>query len=175
MKKLLLKHGVLAGVLVLTVMISIPIAVGAISTDNNTDGGEQTTTQGRKAKVLENLSDKKDEIRTRLADKKLEICRKREENINNIMSRISDRGTKQLAVFTKISDRVQAFYVEKGNILDNYDALVAEVNTTKTAAEAAVADVKSTSVTFTCDGTDPKGTIDTFKTKIQAQRAALKA
>jgi len=91
------------------------------------------------------------------------------------MSRVSDRGTKQLAVFTKISDRVQAFYLKKGKILDNYDVLVAEVNTTKATAESAVADVKSTSVTFTCDGADPKGAIDAFKTKVQAQRAALKA
>lgn len=111
----------------------------------------------------------------RLVDTKLKACQKRENAINNIMSRLADRGTKQLDLFTKISERTQAFYASKGKTLSNYDTLLADVTAKKTAAQTAVATVKSASTEFKCDGTNPKGTMSTFKSALKLEIEALKA
>ncbi|MBC7868640.1 hypothetical protein H7X69_00465 [Candidatus Saccharibacteria bacterium] len=120
-------------------------------------------------------TDKREAARTKLADVKLKVCQKREKKIDNIMARMSDRGVKHLAVFTKIAERTEAFYVKSGKVLSNYDVLVAEVAAKKADAQAAIAATQSTTVTFKCDGTDPKGAVGSFKTNLTAQHEALKA
>jgi hypothetical protein len=117
---------------------------------------------------------KRAEAETRLADKKLEICERREQKVQNIMARISDRGDKHLDVFTKISDRVQTFYTDKNLTVANYDELVANVDKKKQAAEAQVAAIREASVEFNCDSEDPKGVAWAFKDDMKAQVAALK-
>lgn len=111
---------------------------------------------------------------TRLAAAKLLACQKRETAIDNILSRLSDRGQKQLDLFTSIATKTEAFYTSKGKTLSNYDALVADVNAKKVAAQTEVSTIKSDSVTFKCDGTDPKGAIASFKDALKAEIAALK-
>lgn len=109
----------------------------------------------------------------RLADKQLKVCQQREKTITNIMSRLSDRGTKQLDVFGKIAERTEAFYAKSGKTLPNYDALVADVAAKKATAQTTVAAVKDTSTTFNCDGTNPKGIAASFKDKLKAEIATL--
>ena len=111
----------------------------------------------------------------RLEGRKLKACQNREKAVTNIMSRIGDRGQKQVDLFTKIADRTQKFYADKGLSLSNYDALAADVAAKKTAAEAAVAATKSTTVQFKCDGDNPKGTAEHFKSSMKRQNEALKA
>ncbi len=163
------KYRVLMIVVMFVAISTAPIAVNAQPVK------AQDAAQQRLDEAKENLAEKKVALKTKLEDTKLKICQKREKIITNIMARISDRGTKQVAVFTKISDRTQAFYLQKGRTLSNYDALVADVVAKKAAAEAAVELTKSSSVSFECDGTDPKGTASVFKENMKAQNAALKA
>lgn len=111
---------------------------------------------------------------TRLADAKLKACQNRETAINNILSRIADRGQKQLDLFSTIATRTETFYTNKGKTLSNYDALVADVNAKKAVAQTAVNTVKSNSVSFKCDGTDPKGAAASFKDSLKSEIAALK-
>ncbi len=111
---------------------------------------------------------------TKLADAKLKACRKRETAINNIMSRIADRGQKQLDLFTTIATKTETFYTDKGKTLSTYDALVADVTAKKAAAQAEVDTVKAVSVTFKCDGTDPKGIAASFKETLKSEISALK-
>lgn len=111
----------------------------------------------------------------KLSDAKLRACQNREKAINNIMSRIANRGEKQIDVFNKIATRVEKFYADKNLSLSNYDALIADVNAKKTAANDAVDAVKSSSVSFKCDGTDPKGAAQAFQGKLKNEVAALKA
>lgn len=172
MKKIFLKHSVLIGIAVFSIVVATPIVVKAVETQ---DQETQTTVQERRVAVRVRLVEKKVANQTRLLDAKLKVCQNREKSIVNIMQRMSDRGTKRLNVFTKISDRVQAFYVEKGKVLGNYDALVSEINTTKAATETAVAKLKETSVTFKCDGTDPKGAVEIFRENHRSQITVLKA
>ncbi len=112
---------------------------------------------------------------TKLAGTNLNACQNREAAINNILSRIADRGQKQLNLFSTIATRTETFYTNKGKNLANYDALVTDINAKKAAAQATVDAVKATSVTFKCDGTDPKGAASSFKDSLKAEIAALKA
>lgn len=172
MRKIILKHGLLAGIALFVVAVAAPIAVGAVPTRAQE---AQESAEERKETAQTTATENKDAAQTRLADAKLKACQKREKAINNIMSRLSDRGTKQLDLFTKIAERTETFYTEKGKTLSNYEALVAEVNAKKAEATTAVAGLKETSVTFACDGTDPKGVASTFKASLKAQNDALKA
>lgn len=112
---------------------------------------------------------------TRLADAKLKACQARETAITNIMSRVSDRGTKQLSLFTTIANRVEEFYTKSGKTLNTYDTLVTAVDTTKATATTVVDNVQSTSTGFSCTSNDPKGFAMTFKTNLKAEIDALNA
>ncbi len=131
------------------------------------------TTQHRQA-AEQKATDVKANAETRLADAKLKACQNHEKTITNTMSRLSDRGQKQLDLFSSIADKTEAFYVQKGKPVATYDALVADVVAKKTVAEAAIATVASTSTTFKCDGTDPKGVANSFRGNLKAEIAALK-
>lgn len=119
-------------------------------------------------------TDAKANVQTRLTDARLKACQNREKVITNIMSRISDRGQKQLDLFSSIANKTEAFYAEKGKTIATYDTLVADVAAQKTTAEATIATIASTSTTFKCDGTDPKGVVSSFKDSLKAEIAALK-
>jgi hypothetical protein len=89
------------------------------------------------------------------------------------MSRIADRGQKQLTLFTTIATRVETFYTDKGKTLSNYDALVADVNTKQAAAQTALDAVKSASTGFNCDSDDPQGFVSSFKGSLKSEITAL--
>lgn len=168
MKKPSIKNSLLAAIAV----FSLAIAVPAIAAAQPTRAEEvQMTTQQRQTTA----ADKKDAAETRLSDARLRACQNREHAITNIMARIADRGQRQIDLFSKIADRTEAFYTNKGKVLSNYDALVADVAAKKASAQAAVDATKATGVTFKCDGTDPKGMAASFKEQLKAQNAALKA
>lgn len=171
MRKFLLRHSVLVATMIFAIAVVGPVAVTAASAkahESQTGVHEDDGTPHTKK------TEKQEAAKTKLTETKLKSCQKREKSINNIMARMSDRGTKQLGVFNKISERTQAFYAEKGKTLANYDALVADVNAKKAAAETAIAATAGTSVTFKCDGTDPKGAAASFKDSQKAQTQALK-
>lgn len=140
----------------------------AQSTQTTTTSTEDSTAQGSQ------VADKKAAAQTKLADAKLKACQNREKAINNIMSRLSDRGQKQLDLFTSIATKTETFYAEKGKALSDYDALLSDVTTKQDAAQTAVDVVKANSVTFKCDGTDPKGAVASFKESLKSEIAALK-
>jgi hypothetical protein len=161
------KVSLLAASIMFAVVAGAPVlAVGAANSraTAQTQTTGQSTDTGRQAAA-----------QTRLADAKLKACQNREKAINNIMSRIADRGQKQLDLFTSIAERTEKFYSDKGKTLSNYDALVANVTAKKDAAQTAVDSIKASSVTFKCDGTDPKGAAQTFKDSLKSEIEALKA
>jgi len=188
-QKKYIKQTIIAGLVMFSIAIMTSVVVNAIVSEE--DPTPITTNQDDERQVIRPESpnipperikerlisqeEKRAEIKTKLLDARLKACQQREKAIGNIMLRMSNRGTKQLAVFTKISDRVQAFYTEKGLTLDNYDVLVAEVNAKKIEAEAFVATVKESAPTFKCDGTDPRGAANSFKENLKAQNTSLKS
>jgi hypothetical protein len=109
------------------------------------------------------------------AEQKHKTCEKRQDKITGAMTRISNRGQKQLEVFTKISDRVQKFYAGKGKILENYDDLAADANEKKAAAAAALEAIKVSPQNFSCDNENPKEHTQAFKQNHKIATDALKA
>lgn len=110
----------------------------------------------------------------RLSKTKLNACAKKTKHVNQVMNRITERATAQLAVFTKISDRTQAFYVSKGKTVAGYGDLV---DTAAAAKQNAVTDITALKAVgaFTCDSADPKGSVEAFKTKTKLVVTDLKA
>ncbi|MES2971284.1 MAG: hypothetical protein V4702_03125 [Patescibacteria group bacterium] len=172
MRKNTFKHSLIAAVVMLTMSSAVPVL--AVPQQPAQAQEAQQNAQTRQEAAQTNAEERREAAQTRLADAKLKACQNREKAITNIMARLADRGTKQLDVFTKISERTQEFYTSKGKVLSNYDALVAEVNTKKAAAETAVDTIKNTSVEFACDGEDPKGVVSAFKESLKAEITALK-
>ncbi len=181
MQKTLLRHSLLTVVAIFALAVAAPVATLAqparaheaqTQAQERREAGQQTVQTQQEAQTQS--TERREQGQARLEAAKLKVCQNREKAIQNIMARISDRGNKQLDVFTKISDRVQAFYTEQGNTLSNYDALVAEVNAKKEAARTAVDVVHDGSHEFKCDGKNPKAVADSFKEDLKAMNAALK-
>jgi len=166
MKKFL----IILTLLVLGVIV-LPITAGAIS--DNAQQNRQTI-QDRREEIKVIVTQKKEAAANRLKENKLKSCQNRENAINNIMARITDRGTKQLTVFTDISDKVKTFYVDKSLSLANYDDLVSNVGNAELLALEAINNTKTSIVDFKCDGNDPKGFANIFKNYAELQRLALK-
>ncbi len=115
------------------------------------------------------------EAQTRLADNKLKACENRQQAIKNIMTRISQRGQKQLDLFGTIAARAEDFYTTKGYQLANYDSLVAAVNTQHSVAQTTVDSIASDGTGFDCNGTDPKGFVGSFQDSLNNEINALQA
>jgi uncharacterized protein YmfQ (DUF2313 family) len=172
MQKLWSKKHISAGLVVMAIVAAVPFAANAQPARALE---AQTEAQQRQETAQATAAEKQAAAQTRLTDTKLKVCQLREKTVGNIMARMSDRGAKQLDVFSKIADRTEAFYVKAGKVLSNYDVLVADVVATKADAQTAVDAVKNTSTTFKCDGTNPKGVASSFKASLEAQNKALKA
>lgn len=213
MKKTLLRHGLLVGVAMLSVLAFVPLTAKAekmesTTTTNQGSGSNRSTTehsgeaeqerqeqpeteanhQGsgsgstqthtkvedqrkeEKAKAEAKLS----EAKTHLQDAKLRLCKARQTSITNAMKRISDRGQKQIDLFSGIAERTEAFYVKKGKTLASYDALVADVATKKSAAQDAIAMIAAHGTSFDCSSADPKGSAASFREHQKLAIAALK-
>lgn len=131
--------------------------------------------EAARAKAAEARTKAQDRGAAKLEETKLRICQKREATINNLMSRIGDRGQKQLTMISATSDRVQAFKTTKNLTVAGYDSLLATTEAQKQAAQAAVEAVKSVQTSFKCDGSDPKSAADSFKQAMKTQHEAIKA
>lgn len=188
MKKTFLRHGFLAGIAVVSVLMTAPLTVGAETTDTTnheamTERREavqkeaEARREAAKAKASEAKAEaetQRTEAKSRFEGAKLRACEKRQAAIVNIMKRMSDRGQKQIDLFSSIAERTQAFYEKKGKTLANYDALVANVAAKKEAAQESVAMTASHGTSFDCSGEDPKGDAISFKEHRKLAIVALK-
>lgn len=150
----------------------MPYNKQAQQTDNDLDDGSSIPPERRSHAAVK---EQPEVVKQRLEGHKLKVCQQREKKVTNIMSRIGDRGQKHIDLFTKISERTQKFYADKGLSASNYDALVADVAAKKAAAQAAVDSTKSTVVEFKCDSDNPRGAAAHFKQSKADQNEALKA
>ncbi len=160
-----------ASIALVVIMVAPTLALGAPNSHANAQSQDSTA---QSTDTTGQAADHKEAAQTKLADAKLKACQNREKAINNILSRLADRSQKQNDLFTKIADRTEVFYKDKGKTLSNYDALVADVNTKKAAAQSQTDKIKDSSITFKCDGTDPKGALASFKESLKAEQVALK-
>jgi hypothetical protein len=192
MKKVLQHSTLIMGIMVLAAVVAVPaLAMGrnANAQDAPSDGTtapvsesnsprpaqSQTVAEHQPTTVQQTSTDRRVAAQTRLQDAKLKSCQNREKAITNIMSRIADRGQKQLTLFSTIAQRTEAFYVKQGKTLSTYDQLVADVAAKQADAQTAVSAVTSQDSTFKCDGTDPKGFVNSFKDSLKSEIKALQS
>ena len=149
-----LTFALISGSTVVALPTQASVHAQATTTTTSTDGGQATG-------------------QAKAAAGQLKACQNREKAITNIMTRIADRGQKQLTLFSTIATRVETFYTSKGKTLSNYDTLVADVNAKQTAAQTAVDTIKSASTSFSCDNPDPKGVVNSFKDSLKSEISAL--
>lgn len=125
-------------------------------------------------KRKQEIEKRKEEQRKKLDARKLERCKARENRIVNLMTRMSNRGEKQLSLIDQTSKRTQDFYVKKNLNLAGYPTALADVQARQAAAKVAVDAVKTAKPTFKCDGTDPKHVVQTYQDLVKKQNEALK-
>lgn len=174
----IIKQGLVVMVMALVAIVGAPNLVLA---QNTTGQPSPTQAQDRDEASRPQSTDRQvvaqqnqDVTQGRLQDAKLKACQNREKVIKKIMSRVADRGEKQLELFSTIADRTKTFYANKNLTIGNYDALVTEVDTKKSVAQETVRTIKSASTTFTCDSNTPKETVGSFKESLAAEIKALR-
>jgi len=189
MKHLTHKIGLAFGALALVALISAPVfaegstaQTGVETSDSTssttTSGGSSTTTEGTShggSQPSGSETSGKTEVEGRLQGTKLTLCEDHKDIITAIMARITDRGQKQIDLFTAIATRVEAFYTKSGKTVTNYSTLVADVNAKHTAAQTAVNKIKADSIAFTCSATNPQGIVTGFKADLKLEISALQA
>lgn len=168
----ILKKSVFVGAAILSIGVAAPLVVNAQTT--RAEEARQVVEE-RKTNIEQTVTERKEAAQKRLTEAKMTACEKHEEKITAMMTRIADRGQKQIDLFTTISERTQQFYEDKGNVLSNYDTLVAETAAKKEAAQAAIDSVKASSAEFSCDGEDPRGAATAFKENLKLKIEALQA
>lgn len=168
MRKLPYKLTIAAGATLVALSGASVLAVSSNANSHATDHGQSsvspTTTHGHAAETGN----------AHLATAQLKSCQNREQAVQNIISRIVDRGTKQIGVFDDIATRTEAFYAVKGKPAANYDTLVASVNSAKLKAQTDLANMK-TNDTFSCTSNDPKGGVKAFQSDLKMEITDLKA
>jgi hypothetical protein len=142
-----------------------------VHTTDSTSAQRSEEVAKRRAELQAKLQAMKEEVKTRLAAKRLEACEKHSDKINGIIQKRSEQATKQLAVFTKISDRVQTFVTDKNLTVENYDTLVAAINDKEASAQAAIE--ANTATKFDCNTASADKPLQVPRTSVEAVRTAL--
>ena len=171
MKKYVMSRmSILGASLILAVLVGVPaLAVGTHAHANAETGmSAPGVTNDNRSLNSGSHSDMK------LTNAKLKSCQKHEKAITNTLSRLSDRGQKQVVLFGTIASRVETFYTDKGKTLASYDALVADVNAKAAAAQTALSGINAAGSGFSCDGSNPSGFMSTFKDNLKLEISALK-
>jgi len=102
----------------------------------------------------------------KLAENKQRVCTQKQARLQSRLDKIATQGTNQLAVFEKISTRVQDFKATKNLTVAEYDTLVAKVTTAHEDATKAVAEATK-APTFDCTK------LATAKTGVEAYKKAV--
>lgn len=108
----------------------------------------------------------------KLADKRLEVCQKRQAQINQIFANATERSQKQLAVFQAIEEKVKAFYVAKNLTSDGYETAAKNADAKEAAAVAAIG--ASETVAFDCGTADATKPGSAIKEAMNVRHTALK-
>jgi len=100
-------------------------------------------------------------------------CKARVTTINNLMSRIVDRGSKQLAVINKTYNELRDYYESSDATINDYAAKIESITTKQTEAQVSVQSL-SQYESLDCEGSDPKGQLDVFLGTAQIEYDKLK-
>lgn len=152
---------------------SIALARNGVETDNATERDLESSKE--RERLAEDRRVAIEDRKERFEANKLRVCEKRQEQIKNMIKKVSLRGTKQLDVFKKIADKTKQFYISKGYNDAGYQALTDEVEALYTTASEAVNSTSSAGSSWSCSGDNPKQTMADFRDAKKNEIAQLKA
>jgi|SRR4051812_13474775 hypothetical protein len=151
----------------------------AESGSSGTEGADDTSTStnsGNEHRKTATLASETEHEKQTAAKER--VCETHKRVVTNIETRIASRGQKRMDVITKIAERVEKFYTDKGLTVSNYDTLVANVNAKKDAVQTTLDTIKTDATnisSFTCGDGQGKVAVTQFKTDLKAEQTALKA
>jgi len=100
-------------------------------------------------------------------------CKNRETTVSNLMSRITDRGSKQLAVLDNTYKELLDYRKTDSDLLSGYQTKVDSITAKQTEAQISVQSLSQYSSSFSCDGNDPKSQINVFLETAKTQNDKL--
>lgn len=162
-----LVSGLLLGILFVT-----PISALDTITTTNDKEERQAQIEERRQELRTKVTTMREARQEKLDAKRLDVCQKRQERINSIVSKSVEQSTKHLATFQKIEERVTQFYIDKSLTVTNFDELVATVDEKEAAAIASI-DI-SAETTFDCETTDGSNPGSIVRDLVRSQHQALK-
>jgi len=145
------------------------------TSERSTDASSQRAAAANDAPGQAVSDEKKVLSEQKRTEKSKEQCEKKSADIVTRMASIAEQGEKQIAVFDKISQKVQEFYSEKNYTVADYTSLLNAVTVSKAAAEKAIGAVSRESSSFSCDAEDPKLNVEAFKAAVITKNETLKA
>jgi len=101
-------------------------------------------------------------------------CSSRSTIINNLMARIIDRGSKQLAVLDKTYSELRDYYETSGAAITDYGTKIDSITTKQTEAQVSVQSLTQYGSSLDCSGSDPKGQLNVFLETTQIEYDKLK-
>jgi chromosome segregation ATPase len=120
----------------------------------------------------------REQLKNRLTEVKLKVCKQREAAIQNRSQRLAQRAKSIQNRFDRIVGRVDEFYVEKvvlkAGEIENYTRLKARIEEKRRAVAAALGVAENTAKSFACQGENPKGQLQQFRTDMAGVIKALK-
>lgn len=128
--------------------------------------------EARTTELENELNEKKEAHKEKLAGRRLEQCQNRQANINSLLNKSVTIGRDRLARIQSIEDGVKAFYVNQHLSSAQYDATLQAVDEKQAAATAALNVIDAQP--FDCSQVDGAKPSDTIKTTFALKRNALK-
>lgn len=129
----------------------------------------------RAEQATQHKAEAKERIAAKLDEIKQKVCQKRQASIKKTADKMHSRGDVQFRVFSKIAERTQQFYKDKGRTIATYDSLVQAVNDRKADAQKAISEAAASVGSFSCTADNAATFKDEFKASLQKEIAALKA
>jgi hypothetical protein len=111
----------------------------------------------------------------RFTANKLRVCEKKEKQITESITRIGDRGAKQLEVFHSIAERTKAFYAAKDYNVAEFATVSQEADTLYDQSLVALNTTQTSGETWSCNGSNPVAQLDAFKQAKEAEMNTLQA
>lgn len=133
----------------------------------------QAKVDAKRAELKSSLDAKRSEARQSLEGKRLDVCKKHERSINEVIGNSTARAHTTLERLQSHESRVRAYVAAKSLAPSNYDALSAKMDDAEAAAIAAV-DVTS-ETKFTCAADDAARPAGEVRDAIKSQHTELKA
>lgn len=148
-------------------------AVSAVEDTTGSQGPTSTTSDQRISKEQQQRQAALAKKAQELKEKRIRQCAAKSEGINTSLSKITENRRQVFNRLTEVSDKTQAFVINKQLVVKDYSKLVALVNTRKSAAEASIAQMAAVN-TLDCNAVrTPKDQLQTFHKKRKTTHDAI--